>query len=467
MSTMGESTEIDYATLSHCWGNSMPLKLTKETLAAFEERIPFLLIPPTFTETINIARSIGIRYIWIDSLCIVQDDPEDWEREAAQMNRIYAGSQLTIAAAQSSDYSGGCFHNDFQDQHGLDLFFKAQLGNPNDSPTLVRFYQGNVRDRPIRRNRLSTRAWTLQEQLLSSRLVSRLHPELHWQCRTEHKTEGGLVFKSPSEAGNSVIACLPRIGPQGQPWLRVVWESIVEQYTARELTDETDRLAAFAGILRYFQSAFNEKPMIGLWKSALARDMAWVRLGVRENLAANPHIPSWTWLSCTGQASMSFFDITDVSPRTTEGASSHIEFLSWDIHWAGLPYTSPVKGSNLHVKGPVMDIEIGPSGDGVSRNPQYLQVFGENLTYTDRTKIPFRCVGQLDKGDIDRTASYPCLLLSSRTGDDTEGPTQEIFLILEPVKPEIDARYRRIGIAKLRSRAPVFDLNKTKSLTLV
>lgn len=96
-----------YITLSHCWGNGRHLRLTKENKAALLNEIPSL--PKTFAEAISASRKLGVRYLWIDSLCIIQDDPEDWNREAALMHRVYMNAWCNISAAASQDSSEGLF----------------------------------------------------------------------------------------------------------------------------------------------------------------------------------------------------------------------------------------------------------------------------------------------------------------------------------------------------------------------
>lgn len=107
-----QSQDIRYATLSHCWGDSLPLYTTKETEPLYSQEIPSGLIPPTFRDALTIARALDIPYLWIDALCIVQDDHVEWQNEASKMQDIYSGGSLTIAAADAFNSLGGCFFND-------------------------------------------------------------------------------------------------------------------------------------------------------------------------------------------------------------------------------------------------------------------------------------------------------------------------------------------------------------------
>ncbi|KAH6887707.1 heterokaryon incompatibility protein-domain-containing protein [Thelonectria olida] len=100
---------LQYATLSHCWGSKLPVYTSQATRATFKESIPEDTLPQTFRDAVQIARCLEIPHIWIDALCIVQDDIEEWQQEAAKMQHIYSGSFLTIAASESKDSTGGCF----------------------------------------------------------------------------------------------------------------------------------------------------------------------------------------------------------------------------------------------------------------------------------------------------------------------------------------------------------------------
>ena len=97
-----------YICLSHCWGQSRPLCLTKRsTIQDNLQRIPWESLPKTFQHAIEVTRKLGIRFLWIDSICIIQDDKRDWEEESSKMASIYQNSYLTICATSAvSDDAG-------------------------------------------------------------------------------------------------------------------------------------------------------------------------------------------------------------------------------------------------------------------------------------------------------------------------------------------------------------------------
>lgn len=98
-----------YVCLSHCWGNGPVIKTTKQNLSSFRLPIPWQELSRTFRDAIDFAYRLGFIYIWIDSLCIVQDSAEDWRHEGGRMDSIYANASLTLAATRSMDSTQGCF----------------------------------------------------------------------------------------------------------------------------------------------------------------------------------------------------------------------------------------------------------------------------------------------------------------------------------------------------------------------
>jgi hypothetical protein len=99
-----------YATLSHCWGKARVIQTTKENLALRMQVIEWDHLPKTFQDAVAIVQALGVRFLWIDSLCIVQDDVLDWKQESVRMAAIYSNSYINIAATGSSDSRGGCLY---------------------------------------------------------------------------------------------------------------------------------------------------------------------------------------------------------------------------------------------------------------------------------------------------------------------------------------------------------------------
>jgi hypothetical protein len=109
--TVDRAAKGPYATLSHRWGDQCFPRLLGETLEIFKNEIRPEILPPTWVDAISVTRALGLRYLWIDALCILQDSSEDWEKEAALMHRTYSNSFCNIAATGASRNEHGCFFN--------------------------------------------------------------------------------------------------------------------------------------------------------------------------------------------------------------------------------------------------------------------------------------------------------------------------------------------------------------------
>ena len=456
----------EYAALSYCWGKSLQLRTTKASLSRFTEEIPSELVPKTWADAIHIARALQIPHIWIDALCIVQDDEAEWQQEAGHMSDIYQGSMLTIAAAQSADSSQGCFPS-----NGLengDLFFHTRLDGSDGRSNLVRFYRGDVRNGATNGTAISSRGWTLQEQLLSPRLVHCVQPEIHWQCRAGHQAQSGLSFE-PAAALKGGNILVPHHGLRaGDQQYRSAWRRIVESYSLREFSYSRDRIPAIAGITQYFSTALDDVPILGLWRKSFAKDLAWLRGGGPPQMSDTAGLPSWTWLTCQGCVLYRNGD------RYTDGdmeVAEHLELLGWDVQWQGVPLTSPVSSARARVKGPVREIRIVPFAEGSRHIPPYFQVFDETLQPTAEKKMPWRCAGQFDAGEASVAATYLCLQLLSepRKFSFDFDYVREVFLILKPVQIEngMGTSYKRVGLARIWGESPTFDSTSTMTMDLV
>lgn len=122
-----------YACLSHCWGPQprLVLRTTKATLESFRTRIPWDCLPNTFRDAIDFTYHLGLRYLWIDSLCIVQDSIEDWRREGSSMASIYNSAYVTLAASKAANPEDGCYSTPWQVHLSRTMTFAT---TNNDTP---------------------------------------------------------------------------------------------------------------------------------------------------------------------------------------------------------------------------------------------------------------------------------------------------------------------------------------------
>lgn len=182
-----------YAALSHCWGGLQLLQTKAATLAQYQDYIPMDQLSKSFKDAITIARKLRIPFLWIDSLCIVQDSEQDWHHESALMSSIYRNSILTISATGAVDGSRGCFipevHSDivqlpqmFSDTNGRAYVTGSRLGTYGPP------WADKVASGP-----LFQRAWALQESCLSRGILHCCTGQLVWECCEKIEAQYGYT----------------------------------------------------------------------------------------------------------------------------------------------------------------------------------------------------------------------------------------------------------------------------------
>ncbi|KAF1948437.1 HET-domain-containing protein [Byssothecium circinans] len=274
----------------------MPLTTTTLNVDRWLDRIPWTELPKTFQEAINIVRLLGERYLWIDSLCIIQNDEIDWEEQSIQMATIYQNAYLTLAASKATDCTGG-LHNSSnryqetilqsQGEDGQALSAIARRHIPHfyhgfAQPCLLTTWQSAD---SIGQFPLLLRAWVLQERLLSPRILHFGPAELLWEC-CEHFTcecRDGLDNQQPEyypkyQYSRSLLTT-------SADFRSAIWRNIVEAYSRLSITKIEDRLPALQGIAcQLFDDWTPSKVLSGLWEATLLRDLLWINSKIYYDL---------------------------------------------------------------------------------------------------------------------------------------------------------------------------------------
>ncbi|KAK2600136.1 hypothetical protein QQS21_005151 [Conoideocrella luteorostrata] len=326
---MRPTDDSQYIVLSHCWGLAMPEsgKTTSQTLERHLVSISAEDLPQTFQDFIDIARQLGVRHVWIDSLCIIQDSRQDWEKEAAQMAAVYSNARLTVAASGSADGKEGCHVLENTRSHGpVDLECKVVTSpEPNaEGPTLTRVFRLWSRDtyplgQVLSSDPLTKRGWTLQERELSSRIVHYSRDSIRWECGAARASlefpwgdhfsfDAGRLFDGGSSDRPALIGP-PRSPSQPMDAItkqRISWFELVHRYSSRSLTNQGDILPAVSGIARSIAAQTSDEYFAGLWKSYFAHCLLWasdwhVGRGFTQHSRPPRYLaPSWSWASVKG-----------------------------------------------------------------------------------------------------------------------------------------------------------------------
>ncbi|SCN67797.1 related to tol protein [Fusarium fujikuroi] len=315
-----------YATLSHCWGDLKFVQLTKDTMPTLNNGINTATLPTTLKHAVEVVRFIGLHYLWIDSLCILQDSPQDWETESSNMGSIYRNAYVNIAASSSRDSNGGLFfyRDTSNPKSQIRQAIPVTLGPANDNKGIQpeKYYLvdqrlwGSAMASP-----LNERAWVMQERLLSPRILHFTQERIYWECLEEKSWEGlsslpGNLIRQTSTLllrTEVDITYLKNIvlseatGTGSTDWYQkvyVAWGQLVEQYSKCRLTKEGDKLIAVHGLINRLKDAINDDCHAGHWKSQMPASLCWhVNWGHPDAFKApfshrRPHewlAPSWSW----------------------------------------------------------------------------------------------------------------------------------------------------------------------------
>jgi hypothetical protein len=354
-----------YLALSHCWGRGKkPTSTTKSTEASMRVSIPWAALPQSFRDAIQVTRWLGARYIWIDSLCILQDDEQDWEEESAKMAGIFSGCDLAIAATRAGDCDEGFLQ---RREEGRLVMSETHRGTPlvvyaRDRTDHV-WFRGAVPS-PFHDLPLFQRGWCFQERLMAPRTLHFAGDELFFQCRTEDRCEcsgrGAWPSRKPHcyayydeavswetrqirasdgqerrliepncdsdhESGTTrsllknanTTAFVQRLYDvavrrtvDGEVPIKFgeLWGKIVSEYASLELTFPQDVLPALSGIANLMLAYSPGRYFAGLWELDIHYLLGWSSIpgDGRCYRPQKPTAPSFSWASRFGPVHFPF-----------------------------------------------------------------------------------------------------------------------------------------------------------------
>lgn len=246
-------------------------------------------MPKTFQDAIAISRKLRIEYLWIDALCIIQDDEDDWRREIALMEYVYGGSYLNIAASSATSVHGGCWLKPTSMCSGLRS--KVTVG---ESQLVREIRDDSGYERAFQQSLLATRAWALQEKLLPQRTIHLGDRGLYWECRTLIASEflpDGFVDR----LGTGLLQEMHETES-----IRYWWHNVVRMFTGADITVARDKLPALSGVARRVHSQRGGRYLAGLWRDErIEAQLCW-RVSVPLPRLKTWRAPSWSWASVDG-----------------------------------------------------------------------------------------------------------------------------------------------------------------------
>jgi len=382
-----------YAALSYCWGNikkskdeAVQLMCSKSNLLELErDGIWLSRLPQTIIDAIRVSHELGISFLWVDRLCIVQDDAEDLRCELRKMSEIYATASIVISASRAESADQGFL----QDHDSMGDACKINFDAESDQPTMLLFHSKNDIQNGI--EPIDWRAWTMQEHFLAARTLRFGSKQVEWKCKTERLYDGGEDGNPRSyDRWAGEIAQLKQSGSQGndqsapppissnaavRPWKRLAFDS-----TTRGVTYQSDRFHTVASMAKIYAETFKlggDDYIVGLWRPRICHDLLWnltQRRKFRKHIINDPRIPSWSWMSAR-------YDVA-FSSISADCDADRLRIMQFDIKLVDQqnPF-GEVEYARLVVEGAVLDI----IWSGSESAPESMQNF--NIRW-DNYKIP-------------------------------------------------------------------------------
>lgn len=312
--SVSHSEVVDYVALSYCWGTSTPLSTTKTNLSDHLRQISWSMVPKTFRQAIDLTLMLGYEYIWIDSLCIIQQDSEDFAKQSSKMGKIYMCAVLVISADSGQSVEAGFLEKRLyasttiripiwkRQPHSADRVFAKPI--PID-------YDQRDDHTSFGSDPTFARAWCFQEQRMATRIVHFTTSEMSWGCGSDLTCECGRLgwtdYGDNPELLQRYFNSLESTSDERgrAPSTVEFWWSLIESFSRRRLTRVTDRLPSISGLAKLMQCEELGEYYAGMWERQLPISLLWTT----DDLVGSQHYPwrpleyigpTWSWVSLMG-----------------------------------------------------------------------------------------------------------------------------------------------------------------------
>ena len=308
-----------YAILSYCWGGDQETRLTKERAHKYRSGILSTILPQTIQDAIQVTRSLKLQYLWVDSLCILQDDPQEKAAEIDKMVGYFKEAEVTICAASAKAASEGFLGIMAEIRYATGPFELQYRCLGGELGSIQLFQEAELEPEPI-----AARAWTLQETSISRKTLIYSSNQLQWSCLKTQVRDGGpskgvLINISNAWPGRTKIPSIQGTHPLPESYsysceILHDWHLTVENYMSRRMTQPEDKLPAISGLAQRYRAGFirakasfaeRREPMYaaGLWTCAMDSSLLWVTVSPAVTRPQKYRAPSWSWAAVDGPIS--------------------------------------------------------------------------------------------------------------------------------------------------------------------
>lgn len=303
-------TTTPYVSLSHCWGKCVLFTLKQNNLEDLRREIPISQLPKTFQDAIYVTFKLGISYLWIDSLCIIQDSKEDWTHEAKRMGDVYLHGEFNISATAYEDGSEGLFGERMalpRVHFPLYVDFALVEKDVRKKTAFKGFYicwnDLEFHDK-VHTGLIFSRAWVAQERALSPAIIHYTREKIWWECNQEIFNEavpdspylnGHLIWEQVEGGGRDRVRSLSKQSEPEQVYL--FWKTFLTRHGGAFLTYYKDRFPAMAGLARIVGDFIDDDLVGGFWSGDLIRSLIMSRGSTRIAIQPELIAPTWSWAS--------------------------------------------------------------------------------------------------------------------------------------------------------------------------
>ncbi|KAI9783569.1 MAG: hypothetical protein M1839_003739 [Geoglossum umbratile] len=333
-----------YAALSYCWGppaiQKHQVTTTKANLKDHERVIRLSELPQTIVDAVSVGRQLDIPYLWVDALCIVQDDKDDQDNQIAIMGSIYANAYLTVSASSASNCVEGFLHR------RKNPYFSMNYSYQGREPCLVNFVELG-RACESWKEPVHERGWTFQETLLSRRILFYSSVQPYWWCRTSSLSGGDpppeLYFTKTNL--RELLDVSRNNNVNKAPAVHYRWLWLATQYSKRVLGDLNHKVKALHALSMSHKQARggNVRYLAGLWNTTMHIDLIWytAQRGKHRRVGPKPNhskmkesgemqctsnrilsFPTWSWMSFDGKIDYPCLSGTSMKLLLDQGQTS-------------------------------------------------------------------------------------------------------------------------------------------------
>ncbi|KAF2756506.1 HET-domain-containing protein [Pseudovirgaria hyperparasitica] len=484
-----------YVALSYTWGTFQPpLRLTMQSLDAFRNNIPFALMPRAFQDVLRFVQALGFRHVWIDSLCIIQDNEEDWSSEVSKMMEIYQNAALTISLSGSRTPHQN-IRSELEIRNAITMSYTSLFNSQvpghyllSPSPSVNTFQGPSLQFfHDVDPSYWNTRGWTFHEKLLSRRTLYFGTRKMYFTCQESLFMEGSDVCEEPNRLTYPSLAIhwfWYRINKTRNPdSLLENWLTMAQAYSTRNLSYISDKLPALSALAKEMQQRLVDncdlttRYLCGIWDTDLIRGLAWYPVSAntsetdqlssqlivkRDDLPLSLPGPSWAWTSYDTPVRFAHLNLlshsieSDTKLRlTSSNTKEHISDAS----------SSPMACISLQVSSQIVPLNFSYLVDSTGNA---MQISSENNTVEFSLNWT---TSDYDAATNNQLDVYALAIQFHHVERSFSKPYISVGLLVTPagLGPNGVKQYRRIGLVFCNSerKSSVFDGVEAETVLLV